>query len=230
MRCFAFIGISACVLVTASPAAGADLPRPALKAPTVAALDPWTGFYAGVHVGWAWWKKDWYVFLNDANTQHDFDGFFGGGQFGFNWVHGTWLIGVEADASWTDASGQSICPQITFACRTEVDWLATLTARVGYVMGPSLYYLKAGGTWAGETFTHVPLVAGGPLVGKQTRSGWIIGAGFERAVGNGWSWKIEYDYLDFGDKNVSASGVVANIDQFAHRVIVGANYRFASGR
>jgi outer membrane immunogenic protein len=67
----------------------------------------------------------------------------------------------------------------------------------------------------------------------DTRSGWMLGAGFEQAVMTNWSWKIEYNYMDFGAKNYPfVSPVFATeiwrVDDKIHVVKLGLNYRFAS--
>jgi outer membrane immunogenic protein len=197
---------------------------------TLAAPATWAGFYAGVHAGWIGMDKDWFVYLNGAGTHHTLSGVLGGGQIGFNWQTGNWVLGIEGDASGMDLSGSSICPQITFTCRTTANWLATVAGRAGYAFGPALLFVKGGAAWAGEKFAFVPNVGGvSTAETSQTRSGWTLGGGVEYAFAPNWSVKVEYDYFGFGSKDVSISGVVANIDQTAQRAIVGINYHFGIG-
>ena len=70
---------------------------------------------------------------------------------------------------------------------------------------------------------------------SQTHTGWTIGAGVEWAFLNNWSVKLEYDFYDFGSRQVSFVGsaglfpqvvVPANVDQRIHTVKFGINYRF----
>jgi opacity protein-like surface antigen len=77
----------------------------------------------------------------------------------------------------------------------------------------------------------------------------MVGTGFEYALFGNWSAKIEYDYLDLGNKDVTLSGTVTTVttgignpltshfdttrnvkvDQTLHVVKIGVNYRFFGG-
>jgi outer membrane immunogenic protein len=223
----------AAAIVTAavvSSVQAADLAQPVLKAPAVApaAIRDWSGFYLGGHVGWAATDKDWFVFVNGAGTSHSADGFVGGGQAGYNWQSGNWIFGIEADASFADLSGSSACPQITFTCRSKVEWTATLAGRFGYAFGPVLFYARGGGAWVQDKFQMDSPFTTTVSTDDPIRAGWTVGAGIEYAFDTNWSGKVEYGYMDFGHK-VSGFGapVEADIEQTLHRVIVGLNYRFA---
>jgi outer membrane immunogenic protein len=63
---------------------------------------------------------------------------------------------------------------------------------------------------------------------RVTRSGWLVGTGIEYAITPTWSAKIEYNYMDFGTKNVlfDLSGDPASVKQQLHSVKFGINYRF----
>ena len=75
---------------------------------------------------------------------------------------------------------------------------------------------------------------GGPVfetaTGAATYTGLLLGLGLEYALDSHWSFKGEYDYINYGGKNVSfyydgLTGVVA-IRNTENIVKVGANYRF----
>jgi len=75
----------------------------------------WAGFYIGGNLGGAWGKTSF-----DHTATGDFIGFptitgnlaalgsgdlepnafLAGGQIGYNWLRGNWVIGVEADIQW----------------------------------------------------------------------------------------------------------------------------------
>ena len=67
------------------------------------------------------------------------------------------------------------------------------------------------------------------LEGGDTRVGWLIGAGAEWAWDPNWSVNFEYNYMDFGDEDISLSDgtrtAAFGIDQEMHAVKVGLNYR-----
>ena len=91
-------------------AMAADLSRPVYKAPPAGALPvtyDWTGFYVGGHIGYGWADKSWQDLVGFGTVSHKADGFLGGGQAGFNYQIGMFVLGVEGDVSWADMKGGS---------------------------------------------------------------------------------------------------------------------------
>src|SRR5690242_20336216 len=102
-------------------ASAADLPaRTYTKAPVmVAPAFNWSGFYLGGSVG-GHWGNDRITTTTDtaggfgvagaaaidalSPTTLKPQGFIGGVQAGYNWQVNTFLVGVEADASWLDGT------------------------------------------------------------------------------------------------------------------------------
>jgi outer membrane immunogenic protein len=118
------LGIAAVISLMATSALAADLPvkSPAYtKAPVY--VDPpydWTGFYAGVNVGYSWGNSSSTLaltdpgtgaILNSAATKFHMDGVIGGGQIGYNWQRDRWVFGLEADiqASGQAGNGSAVC-------------------------------------------------------------------------------------------------------------------------
>src|SRR5207253_5189332 len=100
------MGLAGAVISTGAMAA--DLTRPVYKAPPAGALPvtyDWTGFYVGGHVGYGWAKKDWQDSFGLFNLSTDPNGFLGGGQVGFNYQIGQFVLGAEGDFSWTGING-----------------------------------------------------------------------------------------------------------------------------
>jgi outer membrane immunogenic protein len=173
------------------------------------------------------------------------NGFLGGGQIGYNWQAGQWVYGLEADASFADIKGHGSCgPQGFLNCTTKVDGLATFAARLGFAVDHALIYAKGGGAWAHNKLgvgnsglveapcagdpAHTCPIAGGSI--SNDRWGWMFGAGIEYALAGNWSAKVEYNYLDFGNKDyVVADAPVLAVGQHIHLVKFGVNYRFAGG-
>jgi outer membrane immunogenic protein len=147
---------------------------------------------------------------------------FGGFQAGYNWQLQNILLGIETDIQ---ASGQTgdktffgtnifangLTPTTTTITYTDkLLWFGTLRARVGVIAGDRWVLYSTGGLAYGrvavEGTTSIPPSTVGPApsvppasfdVGR-TMAGWTVGAGFENALGNNWSWKAEYLYLNFG--------------------------------
>jgi outer membrane immunogenic protein len=255
MRRFASMLMATSSLVAfAVEAHAADIPSPmATKAPVVAPMRPaWTGCYLGGHGGWGWGRKD----VADGVLVPGFeifqgfddhiDGFLGGVQGGCNYQFApNWLVGVEGDWSWSDIKGDfSRDPFFsgkgsntgTFSVRTT--WVATLAGRVGYTWERWMLYGKAGAAWAHDNYNLIgqeaqPFSANG----SETRGGWVVGAGVEYAFWNNWSAKLEYDFMDFGNRSVGltnifrgdSSSVSIDVDQRIQVLKFGINYRFVPG-
>jgi outer membrane immunogenic protein len=110
---------------------------------------------------------------------------------------------------------------------TEIDGIATIAGRLGIVSGPqdrTMFYVKGGAAYVKEDFKEringsflfaevsegsleaLPVNVTGDFTGSRSKWGWMFGAGVEWGLWDNWSAKIEYNYLDFGDKNVKLAG------------------------
>jgi outer membrane immunogenic protein len=256
------LGIGALALATLSfPAAAADLgARPIGKAPVVAPVPfyNWSGFYIGGHIGGLWGDKDWTDLspglIPVADGSHEVSGFLAGGQIGFNWQAGNWVFGIEGQASWTNADdshssgalgvtcfpgGGILGPIGGTTCATEMNWLGSVAGRIGYAFNNVLLYAKGGFAFANEDYLIFDTATGGlnllATTTDETRTGWMVGAGLEYGFTPNWSFKIEYNYMDFGTENFVLLDPILNvtlnkeIDQQIHVVKAGINYRFNWG-
>jgi outer membrane immunogenic protein len=119
------------------------------------------------------------------------------------------------------------------------DFLASATARLGYSFAaPWLLYAKGGAAWTNEkvddAFISPPGAAAAGLFvdpsTSTTRTGWTVGGGVEWAFARNWSATLEYDYYDFGSKELLLTPhptvTIANFKDTIHTVTVGVNYRF----
>jgi outer membrane immunogenic protein len=161
--------------------------------------------------------------------------FVGGGQLGFNWQApgSNWVLGVEGQASWAaDLKGEHIAGGDE-VLQTKVKWLATVAPRLGYAWDRALLYAKGGVAFAGDKHTHfdtdAPTVV---FVGDKIRTGWMVGGGVEVALSGNWTAKGEYNFMDFGKKDITFSApsdsFPIGVEQKIHLVKFGINYRFGS--
>jgi outer membrane immunogenic protein len=233
------VGVAAFAVMIGS-AVAADLPRrePIYKAPPAYAPPfTWTGHYIGVHLGGLWGKKDWSNTII-GNTSHDLSGFLGGGQIGFNYQTGQWVWGIQGDWAWTNADGSSSCISGTLGataatCSSDVDWLASVTGRLGYSWDRSLLYVKGGFAWEKDKYTYsvtAPAALARSASPSNTRSGWTLGVGWEYAFQNNWTAFVEYNYYDFGTRTINFATAPAtyavDIKERKHVVKAGINYLF----
>jgi outer membrane immunogenic protein len=210
-------------------ALAADMQRPVYKAPPsgmVPVTYDWTGFYVGGHVGYGWAQKNWTDSFGLFDISHTANGFLGGVQGGVNYQIGQFVLGVEADSSWSGMSGSTNAIGANF--NTDVDWTGTLTGRVGMAFDRWLVYGKGGVAWAHDRYNTNAYPLSSEVT--ETRVGWVVGAGVEYAFAPQWSAKLEYNYMDFGTRAVSFTPTTStNIDQTVQAVKFGINYKFGGG-
>ena len=209
----------------------------------------WTGCYIGGHVGGGWANKKWsdaggtFFAPGTVLADHDPDGFLGGGQIGCDYQTGPWVFGVEGQASWSNLEKDSTFTiqffgTIPITTRSEIDFIATATGRVGYAFDRALIYAKGGVAWAHDKYSAFRSDGRLAASASDTPAGWTVGGGGEYAFAPNWSAKVEYNFIDFGTNRntftctAAAAGlcVTAPIDiyQHIHTVKVGLNYRFRS--
>ena len=236
----------ACVAVIAAMSCGARAADIVLATPTPVPAGPWTGFYAGFHVanGWAnnTWRSGSGAILDNPLFAQLFipligsasgSGAVAGGQLGYNYQIGPWVLGVEAALSAADINSNMPCGQALFSCNASVDGLGTVTGRAGFAFDQFLVYAKAGaaGQHVHYNMNLIPLAGLASVFnGSENRTGWTAGAGVEFAFSRALSAVAEYDYLDFGthvaavvDQNGNAAHVTTT--QSTHLVKVGLNYK-----
>ena len=197
----------------------------------------WTGFYFGGHAGLATGDTQGTPGLGVGpppgllSTDYNLEGALYGGQIGFNWQTGALVLGVEGSLSGSSVQGSTACV-VLLECKRDVDWLATVTGRVGYAMGRSLVYGLAGVAW-GDVDTNVSIVGIPILSGGETHVGWVAGFGFEHALSNHISARIEYAHVDLGSDThglalVGGGPVVVNdkVDVRMDTIRLGVNFKF----
>ncbi|KRR09654.1 hypothetical protein CQ12_14090 [Bradyrhizobium jicamae] len=233
---------TALVGLGSAPTIAADLAaRPYTKAPALAAVYDWTGFYigvnAGVGIGRDRFQHDWLGGASPYSFYVAPQGGFGGGQIGYNWQTGSFLgpivFGVEADIQGAGLSDDGTTFNeggIIRNYRQRLDWFGTARGRIGISNGPVLSYVTAGYAVA-NVKTNASASFGGvtnTFSTDRTQGGWVVGSGVEAALGGNWTGKIEYLYLNLGNKtDIAAIGLAAPLNTEIRENIfrVGLNYR-----
>src|SRR5262249_21972499 len=123
-----------------------------------------------------------------------------GGQLGYNWQSGNWVVGVEGDGQWAGQKDQlcRLCPSapgfLTQFIGNELTSFATVRARLGFAAGPVLFYATGGGVFANvklNVTNTVPAAGTSAISVSSERSGWTAGGGIEAALGGNWTAKVE---------------------------------------
>jgi outer membrane immunogenic protein len=228
--------VALAALITA-PAIAADLrrpPPPVYRAPPpVVPVWTWTGCYIGGQVGGLWARKEFGdaggQFFGQSLGDHDVDSWLAGVQAGCDYQFaGGWVIGIQSDFAWTDAEGSHVDPFATTTIQTKIKWLGSATARIGYAWDRFLGYVKGGAAWERDKFDVFDNVALATFEsGERTRFGWTVGVGGEYAFTNYLSGFIEYDYYDFGSRDITFSnGFIFDIKETKSVVEGGITFRF----
>ena len=218
-------------------ALAADLPqRPAYSAPIFAPAPvySWTGFYVGGNLGGAFGNVEVTDVATGTTTSPNSSGFAGGGQFGYDYQMGPWVIGIRNVIDGTNLSKSTTFSGPTFAgtINSHANWFDALTARGGYLVQPNLLlYVQGGAAW---TQWDVTFNTGGAQVGEisGTKTGWTVGGGVEWMFVPHWSAFLEYNYMGFGTfSNAVATCIGATCGTFSGKadlqnVLVGVNYKF----
>lgn len=249
--------------VGAGTTLAADLAaRPYTKAlaTVVTPVHNWTGFYVGVNAGGVFSQSEFDLTPSpffvlpaagiraDGTMGLDRTGFTGGGQAGYNWQAGKFVLGIEGDINYTDvrssasitrATAPGLNRGYTVFENSKSDWLATARVRAGVTAGNALFYVTGGlavGDYnftQGSFFPDCPCGVTTSVTG--TRVGWTAGGGVEYAFSPAWSLKAEYLYVDLGSASFADNLAAGGFPQasFTHNVRltenigrVGVNYRW----
>ena len=266
------------VAMSAAPMAStlaADLPR---RAPppifTPVPVFTWTGAYFGVNAG--------YITTDDSRivnaglngvaagnvtagnrpfvTRNDSDGFTAGGQVGYSYQFTPGagvVVGVEADAAYTDMSRNSLFvggngTQNVY--RTTMDFLGTVRGRIGYAFDRTLIYGTGGFAYGDVTDRAQFFGANGSpalqFAGNRSRieTGYAVGGGIEYALptdsflnvfrSSAVTVKAEALYYDLGRRNLvipntglGAANNLGYVSRFQNDGIIaraGINYKFGT--
>jgi outer membrane immunogenic protein len=233
--------VSLGVLGLVSPALGADLPY--AKAPTIAApVYDWTGVYVGVFGGGGYGNHN----VNNANGQSgtftDFTanysstGGVAGGEIGYDWQSGNYLVGVAGDVFWSGIKGNDsnqffagAFPGVTGIDADNLRWGGTLRARGGIAFDRWLLFFTGG--YAFGDIQHTNTDATTNLVDKFTvhANGLTAGGGFEYAITNNVIGKFEYRYYNFNGYNRPnpPNGAIPYTTESTYSVVtIGLDFKF----
>lgn len=187
-----------------------------LVAASPAQAEPFNGPFVGVQAGWnqndiGRLDSDLGVVGVDRKQDSAVAGIFAGydHKIGSNFVIGAeagFNMGIDDKLTRRGAVDTIVNPLHAF----------DVSARAGYLINDnSLIYVRGGyDNMRARTTVAGPDVS---LTSKDSYDGWLVGGGFERALGDKVSTRLEYRYSDLG------SGA-SNFDR--HQVLLGVAYRF----
>jgi outer membrane immunogenic protein len=222
-----YISIGAIALAIGSTVAFADgLPGSFKDAPV---QKSWQGFYIGTNAGLV--TGDTQGDTGAVVTNYSVTGAVGGAQLGYNWQRGNQVFGIEGGYDFASVQGNTACA-VVLDCRREINSLATVVGRYGLAFGQTLYYGMAGVAWA-DVDTHVIAAGGVPFLGADAhRFGWIAGFGFEHALSERLTARIEYAHVEFGSDTQLLIGAgpdtLNNVDLKMDTIRLGVNWKLSN--
>ena len=255
-------------------AAAADLPSrmaPPVYAPPPLPTFTWTGAYFGVNAGYAFSHEGQFrtqealagTTVRGQNISSD--GFTGGGQIGYNYQFGGGgfgglggagggiVVGIEADAAYTDLTRNRTLTYgfdaptslfgTTTAYRSGLDYLGTVRGRLGFAFNQFLIY-GTGGFAYGGVDNRVTVAGFGSGRSDSTETGYAYGGGIEYALptnsflnffkSSAVTLKAEYLHYDLGRTTIAvnnaagANFATARVSNDGDIARVGLNYKFGS--
>ncbi|MGP9822170.1 outer membrane protein [Salinarimonas sp. NSM] len=216
---------STALVAFSAVAVAADLPSRTQPAPFVPSAPPsftWSGFYAGVNLGYGWGD---FTGTTGGALYDEGDGFIGGGQLGYNAQFGQFVAGLETDLQWTNFEGGPAVPGALAGTVSEaqLDYFGTVRARAGVALDRTLVFATGGFAYGGADVTAV--VGGATFSDDQTHWGWTLGGGVEHAFTNNLTAKVEYLYTDLDNETYNLDVQRKAGVEFS-TVRAGLNYKF----
>jgi outer membrane immunogenic protein len=205
----------------------------------------WGGAFVGLHAGGIWGTQDIKDLdhLNGSGPGTSFSlnpsDLIAGGQLGYNWQRGQFVLGIELDLGYQGLNGHKIEPAsggVTFS-GLDSGFYADIVGRLGYAFDRTLVYAQGGfATTSGQAFVDNTAggLGGGRVFTGGFDSGWTVGGGVEYRLNPSFSLKADYKHFDFGTENAVLVTPASGNFRFsnaitADSVTVGVNFLFGKG-
>ena len=238
----------ALLAATSTAALAADLPSrraPPVYIPPPVPVFTWTGAYIGGNAGYAFDAKSSFnttVGANRSFLQSSSNGFTGGGQIGYNMQLGNapflggfggfggggLVLGVEADASYTDLNKSTAFGGAPYYANTQ--FVGTARGRVGYAFGNMLVFGTGGFAYGGVKDSV------GVATADKIATGYAYGGGIEYAIptssfvnvfhSSAVTLKAEYLHYDLGSQALNSGRINSSVKNDGNIVRAGINYKF----
>jgi len=166
--------------------------------------NPWNGFYVGLHGGYAW--QDVGATFNSATPADytvlsgDLNGGIVGGQLGYNYQSGQFLLGLEADISTLANGGRTA----TYGAGTpdfesvslDASYIGSVRGRLGWAINNWLLYGTVGWGYSEFKFDARDITDHWRI--RMKDNGVVYGGGIEWMLAYGVSLRAEYLRYDLG--------------------------------
>lgn len=193
------------VLMLSTAAQAADTPVMKPYAAPVPVRD-WSGPYYGLGVSFG--TSDYEARPAPGAlplTTWDADGFGLAGLLGYNLQHGRFLYGIEGQLSWPNIEGSPANIGGAGPGTSEIEWIASLRGRAGYLLRDDLLvYVTGGYARARGELSAAGFVP--PTTRHATHSGWTAGIGGEWQFAPGMRIRAAVDRYEFDARTYNSYG------------------------
>jgi outer membrane immunogenic protein len=154
----------------------------------------------------------------------DLSGDLAGGQLGFNYQVGNFVVGLEGDGDWADIfhAVNAAAPGVPLSATLTNDALASLRGRFGFALDRVLVFATAGGGWGHGTLSGT--VLGATASSSAWQTGWSAGGGVEWAFFPNWTARLEYLHYGLGSATYFGTVNAGKLDADTFRA--GFSYLF----
>jgi len=175
----------------------------------------WNGFYGSFSIGRSWSHitenptqitSETFDYGNqfESRSADEFNAWDKGLRLGFNKQFDKFLVGMELSGNWENASNK-ITPPFSYdvgppSIETHIKSFQTITARTGYIFNENTLIFGTGGL----AISHIKRMLDdfdgwfGKAYKNKTLIGYEVGFGAEQKLGQHWSLRADYEYVNFG--------------------------------
>ncbi|MCE5211005.1 MAG: outer membrane beta-barrel protein [Deltaproteobacteria bacterium] len=188
----------------------------------------WTGLYFGLQGSYLTGDSEWESHYSGSRLDHNIDGGMGGFFIGYNYQTPFKLVvGIETEMNFGRVDGSSICPNSSYSCHTDVNWIGSTHGRFGYALDRFLPYVTIGWAYGGAETYMKHLSTGREYGSDNGYFGFTPGIGFEFAITKNLLVRAEYSFYYFfksGDEYDYYDDTDVQIDASAFKV--GLSFKF----
>ncbi len=176
-------------IALAAPALAGN-PAPAPEPHALGLLTPstpdWSGFYVGATGMKAngsydgTYRNSGSSFPDDGEGDLDGEGY--GLLLGWNGQSGKMVYGAELSYQKTDITGAEPCPNASWSCGVDIDKVATLRARLGWLAGQNTLLYGTAGIARAEVTGYTESGSGTVYPDEKTLNGYVLGLGLEQKI------------------------------------------------
>ena len=177
-----------------------------------ASADTWSGPYFGIHAGKGWSgltsehpkSNFWTGSRNNREFKSDLAGVLKGGQAGYNYQAGLWVIGGEVSYSDADMGNSANSPYFTqddYAA--DINGIFSAVVRLGYDVSGTLIYLKGG--YASAKIETSNSDRQRITKERERYTGPTVGAGIEHKLSPRISFGVDYNIIDLGSRQAASA-------------------------